>query len=60
MAALYVKEGTPFVPMFYGGGQEGGRRAGTENVLLIAAIGKAAQVRTLVVAGREMNCGELI
>lgn len=44
VAALFVKVGTPFVPMFFGGGQEGGRRAGTENVLLIAAIGKAAEV----------------
>jgi cysteine desulfurase len=44
VAALFVKQGTPFVPMFFGGGQEAGRRAGTENVLLIAAIGKAADV----------------
>ena len=44
IAALYVKAGTPYVPMFFGGGQEAGRRAGTENVVLIAAIGKAAQV----------------
>jgi cysteine desulfurase len=39
VAALFVKEGTPYVPMFFGGGQEAGRRAGTENVLLIVAIG---------------------
>lgn len=46
VAALFVKEGTPYVPMFFGGGQEAGRRAGTENVLLIVAIGRAAKVVT--------------
>jgi cysteine desulfurase len=32
--------------MLLGGGQEGGRRAGTENVLLIAALGAACEVAT--------------
>jgi len=40
--ALYVREGTRLVPLMYGGIQEGGRRAGTENVAAIAGMGRAA------------------
>ena len=40
--ALIVKEGVPFVPLIAGGGQELGRRAGTENVAAIAGFGAAA------------------
>lgn len=42
VAALYVREGTRIARMIHGGGQEMGRRAGTENVLLIAGLGRAA------------------
>jgi cysteine desulfurase len=42
--ALYVKGGTRIVPLIYGGIQEGGRRAGTENVPAIAGMGKAAEL----------------
>ena len=37
---MYVREGIPVSPLIHGGGQEGGRRAGTENVLLMAGIGE--------------------
>lgn len=43
-AALYVKEGVRIVPLIYGGIQEGGRRAGTENVPTIVGMGKAAEL----------------
>ncbi|GBE38166.1 cysteine desulfurase [bacterium BMS3Bbin08] len=43
-AALYLKTGTRIVPLIYGGIQEGGRRAGTENVPAIAGMGKAAEL----------------
>jgi cysteine desulfurase len=43
-AALYVKPGLRIVPLIYGGIQEGGRRAGTENVPAIVGMGKAAEV----------------
>jgi len=42
VGALYVRAGTPLEPLNPGGGQEAGRRAGTENVALIAALGQAA------------------
>lgn len=43
-AALYVKQGVRIVPLIYGGIQEGGRRAGTENVPAIIGMGKAAEM----------------
>jgi cysteine desulfurase len=44
VGALYVRSGLQLEPVVYGGGQEGGRRAGTENVGLIAALGTAARL----------------
>src|SRR5437867_9308859 len=46
VGALYVRRGTRFHPLIAGGGQEDGRRGGTENVASIVGLGKAA-VRTL-------------
>lgn len=43
-SALYVKQGTRIVPLIYGGIQESGRRAGTENVPAIVGMGKAAEL----------------
>ncbi len=42
--ALFVKQGTRIVPLIYGGIQESGRRAGTENVPAIVGMGKAAEL----------------
>jgi cysteine desulfurase len=44
IGALYVKRGTAFVPMLHGGGQEHGRRSGTENVAAIVGMGVAASL----------------
>ncbi|MEU7409104.1 cysteine desulfurase family protein [Streptomyces sp. NPDC042638] len=44
VAALYVREGVRLEPVVYGGGQERGLRAGTENVALAVALGTAARV----------------
>lgn len=43
-AALYVRDGVTLEPVVYGGGQERGLRAGTENVALAVALGTAAQL----------------
>lgn len=44
VGALYVRRGTPLEPLIHGAGHEGGRRAGTESVLMAAALGKACEL----------------
>jgi len=44
VGALYVRKGTVLQPMLYGGRHERSRRAGTENVPGIVALGKAAEL----------------
>ncbi|MGW2764514.1 cysteine desulfurase family protein [Streptomyces sp. NPDC001275] len=43
-AALFVRDGVRLEPVVYGGGQERGLRAGTENVALAVALGAAAHL----------------
>jgi cysteine desulfurase len=42
--AVYQREGRSFMPLIYGGDQEGSLRAGTEGVHQIAGLGKAAEL----------------
>jgi cysteine desulfurase len=42
--ALYVRTGTPLVPLQRGGGHERGRRGGTENVPGIVGLGAALRI----------------
>jgi cysteine desulfurase len=44
VGALYVRKGTTLQPMLFGGSHERSRRAGTENVPGIVALGKAAEL----------------
>ncbi|MEJ2671136.1 MAG: aminotransferase class V-fold PLP-dependent enzyme [Deltaproteobacteria bacterium] len=42
IGALYVRRGVEVAPLVHGGGQEGGKRAGTENTSGIVGVGVAA------------------
>ncbi|MGH9451214.1 MAG: cysteine desulfurase family protein [Terriglobia bacterium] len=42
VGALYLRKGTPCLPLLYGGHHERDRRPGTENVAGIVGLGKAA------------------
>jgi cysteine desulfurase len=44
IGALYIRKGTKLTPLIIGGHQEGGKRAGTENVTGIVGMGKAAEL----------------
>ncbi|RMI41624.1 cysteine desulfurase [Actinomadura harenae] len=52
IAALRVRPGVRLEPVVYGGGQERGLRAGTENVSLAVALGAAARL-----ASEELAAG---
>jgi cysteine desulfurase len=44
VGVLYVNKRTKFHPFVIGGGQEAGKRAGTQNVASIVALGKACEL----------------
>jgi len=44
VGVLYAHRRTKFAPYLIGGGQENGKRAGTQNVASIVALGKACEV----------------
>ncbi len=52
VGALWVRRGVRIMPLLDGGIQEGGRRAGTENVPAIVGLGKAAELAKSNMAAR--------
>lgn len=56
VGVLYARTGTRFAPLLYGGGQERGLRAGTENVAGIVGLAKAL---ALAVSGRDAAVAQL-
>ncbi|MBN2751552.1 MAG: aminotransferase class V-fold PLP-dependent enzyme [Rhodospirillaceae bacterium] len=57
IGALYLRKGTRFRPLLRGGFQERGRRAGTENVPAIVALGVAAGLARHALATEAVAIG---
>jgi cysteine desulfurase len=55
IGALYIREGTHIEPFIHGAGHEGGKRAGTENVLLSVALGAACELAQNRIDVRRMQ-----
>jgi cysteine desulfurase len=51
VGALYLKKGTPFLPVAIGGGQENKRRSGTQNVAGAVALATALELANDSLAG---------
>lgn len=56
VGALYLKARTPFTALMLGGGQESGRRSGTQNVAGVVGFTAAMQA---TVAGQELEAARL-
>jgi cysteine desulfurase len=60
VGALYVSGRVRFRPLLIGGGQEGARRSGTENVASIVGFGKAAELmKAALEEGSAVRVGAL-
>ncbi|MFA5074039.1 MAG: cysteine desulfurase NifS [Nitrospirota bacterium] len=57
VGVLYIREGVQLKPLIYGGHQEFGRRAGTENIAGIRGLAKAAEIasRTLDASSKKIK-----
>jgi len=59
VGALYVRSGRDLPPLFAGGGQEGGRRSGTENTAYMAGLGEACAMAAEDVRSEAARQGEI-
>jgi cysteine desulfurase len=59
IGALWIKQGVRIMPLIDGGIQEGGRRAGTENVPAIVGLGKAAELAKAEIPSRMKNISKI-
>jgi cysteine desulfurase len=59
IGVLYIRRGTMIRPFMIGGHQERGRRAGTENVASICALGKAAELARQNIAEENIKVRQM-
>ncbi|MDD2676401.1 MAG: aminotransferase class V-fold PLP-dependent enzyme [Methylacidiphilaceae bacterium] len=59
IGVLYIRQGVPFRPYLWGGSQERGRRAGTENIAAIVGMGRAAELAAERVGQFAKRVGKL-
>lgn len=59
IGVLYVKQGVSLSPLIHGAGHESGRRAGTENVPYIVALGKACELAEEYLATQPQKTQQL-
>jgi cysteine desulfurase len=59
VGALWVRNGVRITPFLDGGVQEGGRRAGTENIPAIVGLGKAAELASTQMKTRTKHLARL-
>ena len=59
IGALYVRRGTAIDPLLHGGGQERGKRPGTENVALAVGFARAVEVALSGMAGESSRLRDL-
>ncbi len=59
VGALIAERGLELEPLLHGGGQEKGRRGGTENVAGIVGFGRAAELAVQELATRQMHMRQL-
>jgi cysteine desulfurase len=56
---LFVRRGTPFLPLILGGGQERERRSGTENIAAIVGLSVALELADSARSENSTHCAEL-
>lgn len=59
VGALYVRRGTTLAPLLRGAGHEGGRRAGTEAVPAVVALGEACAIAAAALPAARLHLAVL-